>query len=263
MRRGTLFWGSVLVIIGFVLLLDNLGFLGNINVWGLLWPGFLILLGIWILFGRVLRKSPELEHVRVPLEGAQRARVRMGHGAGRLNVYSSDLMNELAEGDFGGGLELSARKDGDILVVKMGVPAQWFPFTWLPGETLDWSVGLKRGLPMSLDFETGANESVIDLTDLLVSEVSLKSGASSTKLMLPQNAGHTRVDVEVGVAGVEMNIPSGVAARIRSRGGVSTVNVDTARFPRSGDGYQSVDYETAPNKVDIDLQMGVGSATIR
>jgi hypothetical protein len=263
MRRGTLFWGAILVIIGFVLLLDNLGFFGGLNVWDLLWPAFLILLGVWILFGRVLRKSTELEHAQIPLEGAQRARVRIQHGAGRLNVHSIDHPTDLAEGDFGGGLDVNTRREGDTLVVRMGVPAQWFPFFWLPGDTLDWSVGFKRDLPLALDFETGANESDIDLTELKVSELRLKSGASSTRVLLPKNAGHTRVEIEVGAASVDLRVPDGVAARLRSRGGLSSVDVDTQRFPRTGDTYQSADYDTARDKVDIDIQLGVGSATIR
>jgi len=262
MRRGTLFWGSVLVILGLVLLLNNFGILGNFNIWQLMWPAFLILLGIWILFGRVFGKSTQVEHARVPLNGAQRARVRMQHGAGKLHVYAKDLPNDLAEGDFGGGLDLNTRREGDALVVRMGVPVQWFPFSWLPGDTLDWSVGLKRGLPMSLDFETGANESEINLSELQVSELQLKSGASSTRVHLPQNAGQTRVSIEVGAASVDLYVPNGVAGRIRSRGGISSLKVDTARFPRAGEYYQSTDYETAANKVDIDIQMGVGSTTI-
>jgi hypothetical protein len=262
MRRGTLFWGGVLVVIGLVLLLDNLGLLGNVNVWGLLWPVFLILLGVWILFGRVLRKSPAMEHASVPLGGAQRAQVRMQHGAGRLDVHAMDHPSNLVEGDFGGGVEVNSRQDGDTQVVRLGVPVQWFPFSWIPGDSLDWSVGIKRDVPLALELETGANESEIDLTDLRVSELRLKSGASSTKVHLPKNAGFTRVRVEVGVASVDLWIPTGVAAQIRTQGGLSSLNVDTTRFSHSGNTYRSPDYDSAPNKVDIDIQMGVGSTNI-
>jgi hypothetical protein len=110
--------------------------------------------------------------------------------------------------------------------------------------------------------ETGASETRLDLDDLQISELRLKTGASSTNVNLPAQAGFTRVMVESGAASVDIRIPQGVAARIRSRGGLSSLSLDRSRFPRTGDTYQSADYDTALNKVDIDVQMGVGSVTI-
>jgi hypothetical protein len=60
-----------------------------------------------------------------------------------------------------------------------------------------------------------------------------------------------------------MQVPTGVAARIQIRSGVSGVSVDERRFPRVGAGNQSPDFDTAANKVEIDAQMGAGSIDIR
>jgi hypothetical protein len=43
---------------------------------------------------------------------------------------------------------------------------------------------------------------------------------------------------------------------------IGTSQVDLVRFPRAIDGYQSPDYETAANRVDIDAQGGVGTLRI-
>ncbi|HEY5668838.1 MAG TPA: DUF5668 domain-containing protein [Anaerolineales bacterium] len=269
MKRGTLFWGFVLIILGLALLLDNLGILGNIDIWNLLWPLFLIALGAWILFGRVVRRAPTTEHVSIPLEGAQSARVRVGHGAGRLDVYAGSGLGNLAEGDFTGGLDYRSQLSGDVLEVKMRPPEtyfvivpKYFPFDLSPGLTLDWSFGLTADIPLSLDFETGASESRLNLRDLRLTELRLKTGASSTSIDLPANAGQTRATIESGAASVNIAIPEGVAARIRTQGGLSTFEVDTNRFPQVGGVYQSPDYDTATNRIDMDIQMGVGSVKI-
>jgi hypothetical protein len=263
MRRGSLFWGVLLVLIGVVLLMDNLGLLGNISVWNLIWPVVLILIGARILYGTVFRKPPTSEHASVPLEGAQRARVKIQHGAGRLDVHAGGGMGVLAEGDFVGGVNVRSQREGDDLSVKMSVPENFFPFDWTPGNTLDWSLGLNREIPIALEFETGAGEARLDLRDLRVSEVRLKSGASSTTIELPTNAGSTRVSVEAGAASVVINVPSGVAARIRSEGGLSSIEVDTNRFSMAGSNlYQSPDFDTAQNKVEMEIHMGVGSVKI-
>lgn len=262
MRRGTLFWGFLLIIFGLVLLLDNLGLLGNIDIWNLLWPLFLIALGAWILFGTIFRRAPTVEHASIPLEGAQSARVRVRHGAGRMEVNAGSATGVLAEGDFAGGLEHSSRLQGDMLEVKMSPREQVFPFSWSPGTTLDWSFWLTRDIPLSLDYETGASESRLNLRELHLTEMRLKTGASSTTIDLPANAGTTRVFVESGAASVNITVPDGVAARIQTKGGLSSIQVDTQRFPQMGSVYQSVDYDTAANKVDMDIQMGVGSVNI-
>jgi hypothetical protein len=262
MRRGTFFWGFLLIVLGLVLLLDNLGLLGNIDVWNLLWPFFLIALGAWILLGTIFRRAPETEHASIPLEGAQSARVRVRHGAGRLEVNAGTGMGLLAEGDFTGGLDYKSQLQGNMLEVKMRPPQQIFPFTWSPGTTLDWSFSLTRDIPLTLVYETGASENRLNLRELRLTELRLKTGASSTTIDLPANAGFTRVYVESGAASVNITVPDGVAARIQTKGGLSSIQVDTNRFPQMGGVYQSADYEMAANKVEMDIQMGVGSVNI-
>ncbi len=263
MQRGTLFWGSILVVVGVVILLDNLGIFGNINVWGIIWPLFLIAIGAWILWGSTFRRSAEVEHASIPSEGAQKADLQVQHGAGRIIVNAISTPGTLVEGDFGGGLDVQTKRDGDRVDVRMSVPVQFFPFSWYPGYSLDWNFGVSKDIPLAMEFETGASDNQIDLTDLQVSEIKLKTGASSTRLSLPAHAGATRVSVESGAASVDIHVPPGVAASIHSQSGLSSIDVDQTRFPKYGDAYKSEDYDTAANKADIYLQIGVGSVTVR
>jgi len=262
MRRNAIFWGSLLILAGVLFLLQNMNIISG-NIWSLLWPLLIIAVGIYFLFGVFSRRSVKAEHVNVPLEGASQARLRIRHGAGRLDIHSGAGAGDLLEGDFGGGLELSSRRDGDVLNSTLSMSSQNFPFWGWSGESLDWSMAIARDIPISLDLETGANESRIDLTDLLVTDLRLKSGASSTDLTLPVGAGFTRAEVQTGAASVRITIPQGVAAHIRARGGLASVTVNETRFPRMGDGYQSVDYEAAANKADLNIETGVGSIDVR
>ena len=72
----------------------------------------------------------------------------------------------------------------------------------------------------------------------------------------------TEVKTEHGAASLSIEVPAGVAARIRSRITLGSSQIDEARFPRIGDVYQSLDYGTAANRVDIDASGGVGSLRI-
>jgi hypothetical protein len=180
-----------------------------------------------------------------------------------LNIRAGTAAGTLMEGDFGGGLDYSSHREGDGLKVKMRVPDQIFPFGWTPGFTLDWSFALARDVALELDLHTGAGEAHLDLTELMVKGIQLKSGASATAINLPSNAGQTRVSVEAGAASVQIHVPSGVAACIRSHGGLATIDVDQSRFPLIGSQiYQSADFDTSENRVEMDLQMGVGSIQV-
>jgi hypothetical protein len=266
MTRGNIFWGFVIILVGVLFLLNSTGILKGINPWDFIWPTFLISLGLWILFGNLLgrRTAGEIRQVTIPLEEAASASVKIAHGAGRLSLDSRAAPGELLTGSFTGGVQSTLDRSGSEVKVKLRMPDSAFPFfNWGWSQSIDWKIGLSRDIPLSLEVGTGANESILDLTDLQVTELHLHTGASATKVSLPANAGFTRVICEGGVAGFELRVPSNVAARIRYRGGLSSVNVSTSRFPRLGDVYQSPEYDTAANKVDIDVQMGVGSVEIR
>ena len=57
----------------------------------------------------------------------------------------------------------------------------------------------------------------------------------------------------------KMSVPDGVAARIRTRMALGSAQVDQNRFPATATGYESPDFATAANQVEIDVNGGVGS----
>jgi hypothetical protein len=262
MRANTLFWGVVLVVIGGLFLLSNLGVL-QINIGAIFFPTLLILFGLSILLNTALRGSMKSEHASVPLEGASEAHILLKHGAGRLRLFSGASAGNLLEGDFDGGLNMETRRSGQLLNVVMSIPSQIFgPFSFGPGFSLDWSVGVARDVPLRLELETGANDAIIDLADLLVRDLRLSSGASSTEITMPSHAGFTQAKISTGAASVKVRIPADVAVRIVTTTGLGSVTVDTARFPAHMGGYESPDFATAQNKVDMNITTGVGSVEV-
>jgi hypothetical protein len=58
---------------------------------------------------------------------------------------------------------------------------------------------------------------------------------------------------------LDLFVPEGVAASITIDSGVSSVNVDEGRFPKAGDRYESPDFESAQNKLTLDIDVGAAS----
>lgn len=268
MRTRNMFWGVILILAGLLFLADRLELLGGIDPWKLALPTFLILIGGMALWSAFQSGGRVDEAVAVPKEAsASRARITLSHGAGRIHVRSGADIGQLVSGTATAGIASTSRMHGDEQTVKLSIPARgmlWFmpPFAWGVNPGFTWDLGLADDLPLTIKVESGASEARLDLSQLLVSELVVATGASDTKITLPEAAGRTRVKIESGMASVSMRVPQGVAARIESSSALASTSVDTRRFPRSGKGYLSPDYETAANKVDIKIEMGMGSVTI-
>jgi len=258
-RRSSLFWGSVLIILAALLLLKQMQIIND--VFGFFWPLLVIALGIWMIVSFYTRHKPvEGQLVSIPLEGAASAYIKLDHAAGRLELHSGAGSGEILNGRFGNGLDYKSRLDGDRLEVKLRTPHQ--AWAWWPGESLDWVVYLNPSIPLSLKFDSGASSSILDLNDLKVTDLDIDTGASKTELILPANAGSTHVDIDTGASSLKVTIPTGVAASIRVKSGIASVAIN-ARFTHLDGGlYQSPDYSTASNRVDMTIDAGVGSIEV-
>lgn len=267
-HRGTFFWGGVLILVGAVLFLNNMGWLA-IDVWRILLPGLVILLGLVTLWSatRPRRSLPE-DTAQLALEGASRASVQVRFGAGRLAIAGGAAAANVAEGVFRGGVEATHRLAGQEMQVGLRVPSDFFltflsPWTWWGGVRLEWQARLTEAVPLALDVETGASEAILDLSRLRLEKFRLASGASSVEVKMPAAAGRTDARIESGAASLAIEIPPGVAARIEIESGLANARVDTTRFPQSGKTYQSADFETAAHRLDLRVEAGVASIDIR
>jgi hypothetical protein len=267
-HRGAFFWGGALVLAGIILFLNNMGWLA-VDVWKILLPGLVVLLGVVTLWSatRPRRTLPE-ESLQLPLVGAKRAKVQMRFGAGHLTVAGGAAGSNVADGSFRGGVEATRRIAGQEVHVGLRVPSDFFltflsPWTWWGGERLEWQARLTESVPLALDVETGASEASLDLSRLKLDTLRLASGASSVEVTMPAGAGRTDARIESGAASLAVEIPQGVAARIEIESGLANARVDTRRFPRSGKTYQSPDFDTAANRLDLHIEAGVASIDIR
>ena len=219
-------------------------------------PGILIVVGVFVLTGATRRRNGTPALISVPLDGARRGRVRIDHGGGELRIGS------LAAGSLefcvgSGVIEQRVRRSGDQLDVSL----RQTPGSWAKSLGRNFGVDLTPTVPLDLELNTGATDTRIDLSDLQVEELRLKTGASSTSVVSPRR-GQTRAAVDAGAASVTFVVPDGVAARITADTGLADVSVDTRRFPRSGDVYESPDYAVAIDRLELRIKGGVASFTV-
>ena len=103
----------------------------------------------------------------------------------------------------------------------------------------------------------------LDLSQLKVTELRLDVDAGNCKLTIPSSAGATRAYIKADVANIELTIPDGVAAKIRLDTGLSTFDVDESRFPKQGDYYVSDHFDTAQNRIYLEIDSDVGRVQVK
>jgi hypothetical protein len=301
-RRGGVVGPLVLIFIGGVFLLQNAGYLPPnfwLNLWRL-WPVVLVLAGIELLLahrvpwlalvglaaivlvlggvasGSSLSRSPTQAVVthssQTDLAGATQAAVTVRFGAGQLSIgpLASAADTQLAATNYSGPPDLEPQASysavggtGQLDYQVYGHGPGFMPFVGGQSESR-MDLNLSPTVPITaLNVQTGATDAHLDLSNLLVSNLEINVGAASTWVRLPATAKTTNAHIAGGAATITLEIPPGVGAQIRHRGGLSTVNVDQSRFPSVGEGlYRSADYLTAPNNVDISIETGVTSIQV-
>jgi hypothetical protein len=264
--RLTGWWGHfggfaaplVLLAIGGMLVLRDAG---AIDPDVAVWPVVLIAVGLGILLeaalGRRERERGRTTSVSVPLDAeARSARLVIRHGAGRLRMAAGAGSGMLIEGTVAGEVTPEVRREDGRMEVTLRPERGW------GHAPIEWDLGLTGDVPLALELRTGADETILDLSGLVVEDLSVETGASKTEVVLPSR-GRCRVRVKAGAASVVMTVPTQTAARIRSRTGLASVEVDEGRFPSSPEGWTSPTFDAADDRVEIDLEGGAASFTVR
>lgn len=69
--------------------------------------------------------------------------------------------------------------------------------------------------------------------------------------------------IKATLANLEIIIPDGVAVEFRTDIDLGVIEVDKSRFPRKGDYYLSPDFETARNRIELELDCTLGRVQLR
>jgi hypothetical protein len=254
-----LVWPALIVVVGLLLFVDLAG-IAEIDAFEFLarwWPLAVIGLGLLVLVGALWPRARAVEeHVSIDAAGASTGEVVLQVGAGRLEVGRGSP-GKLVIGTAEGGLIRRDLGPGRVeLETDLTQVWPWF------GQSQHWRIGLAPDLPMTLRLEGGASTSVLELSDLLVTALVVKTGASATSITLPRNVERCDARIDAGAAQARIEVPDGVAAHISAKVGLGSITVDERRFPRAGDAWVSPDFDRAPHRVEIRVQGGLGSVRV-
>jgi len=260
------FWPLILILIGLEIVFGRRSLIGALLV-VVLW---LALMGgvLWLAFagGSVLPAGATVtDQLSQPLGDIKSASIDLNSGIATTNVTTlgSDT-TDLMKGTFAhtAGVRIVQTYSSVAGEGRLGLRSEGADFAMLDLRTSRWDIGLNPTVPLTLNVNGGLGSMNLDLSGLNVAVLNVDAGVGTLAVTTPKS-GVTTMRVNGGVGSAAITIPNGVAARIRVNSGLGGVRVNESRFSRSGDGYQSSDYASATNKIDIAVDGGLGSIDIR
>ena len=130
---------------------------------------------------------------------------------------------------------------------------------WQKGDV--WELLLSPRVGLSLDVSMGAGDARVDLTGLDIRDLNVETGAGRSTVTLPED-GDFSAQISSGVGQLIIEIPEGMAARVQIDRGIGDVSV-SGRFARDGNTYVTDDWRSNENRVDLEINVGVGQVTVR
>lgn len=299
-ERHGLVWPVILVGAGVALLLNNLGILPW-GVWRTLiglWPVLLIAAGLDLLFGRRsavgallaallalavltgalwvgLTRTDQAttyrtETISQALGDVKNAKIEINFGVGSLLINAlPEATGNLIEGSLalapGETVTPSFRKSGDTAIYELKSRGTWntpffSPSTVWPADK-SWQLSLSRDVPLRLQIRPGVGRSVLDLSDLTVTELDVDGNVGQVNLTLPRR-GRSQITLDGGVGELVIGVPAGAAVRFQVDEGLGGVVTD-GRFINTGRTYTTPAYSSAQERVEVRVKGGIGRLTLR
>ncbi len=245
----SLFWPLILIGVGVVWLLSNVGILQptSLSVLFRLWPLILIVIGLDLLFGRrnpmigtLLGIGAVVLVVALMLVGpalgwTQGAEVKEGTYTAELDdANSASITLDLAVADTTvKSLEdsnllfnASVRYIGDIDFTESGTSQKivtlsnrntnannFWNFGWFGSQPdLRWDVGLSKRIPLNLEVNSGVSNATLELADLQLTALDVNAGVGNMNISLPSMEGTSyTVNLNSGTGQIDVDVNSGAA----------------------------------------------------
>lgn len=279
------FGGLALIVIGVFLLLVNLGYV-NFNVFLSffeLWPLLLVAIGFNIIFKNnrvlsyitwglflviiiafgiytqgisnstiesndlVIEKNPETKYGKLSLD----------IGASKIIIDSTDK-DLLSTNLKGRQLDLKERYKNNNETAIIDFKSRMFKIRGMERHDAVYNFYLNKDVIWDLDFDLGAVSCEMNLEDIPVRKIELDSGAADLTFILGSKH-DLDFEIDTGASNINIVIPPDVGLKIDMDSALSNSNIKDLNLISRGDYYISHNYDDANTRINLDIDMGLGS----
>lgn len=294
-RRGSLVGPVILIGLGIVFLLNNLGIL-NWSVWDVifrLWPVLIVAAGLDILIGRrsawgallslvltcaliagalwlygtgIVATNSAAEEIGQSLDEATAAQIVIAPAVGSVRIEALAESNQLVSGVIrpirGERVQRDFTvRDGTAVFALQSEGNFVGPFFGGPSNEPNWDLGVSSDVPLELEISLGVGESDVDLTGLTIDDLNVSIGVGQMTVVLPDE-GSFWAEIDSAIGNTVIIIPAEMEVRIDVDTGLAARQLP--RNYRQHDGaYESPGYANAENRIELKVSQAIGNVTIR
>jgi hypothetical protein len=242
-----------------------------------------------------MAKNVLTHNLSEPLAGAKSAKVN-------VNVADGNLMiDELANGEqmlASGALQYIERQglptesvdvvngQATLTLTARSTGRPWFHLPWEAcNAATEWRIHLNPNVQSDITAYSGGGNLKLNLAGMAITRLSADTGGGNMDVVLPNHAanlsvvaksgagnvtielgddttGSNTINANSGAGNVVLRVPRGIAACIHATTGLGKVIMDS-RFNKMDDKtFQSPDYDSTSDKVEITAHSGAGNVSV-
>lgn len=294
--KNNLFVGLALIAAGLMLALYNFGYI-DWSIWMAiadLWPLIFVVIGVsiifkhkpwvnglaWSLFLLVLiaygfymsSVSPERWRNSFPgnqfreyeersfsydySEGIKNAKLSLELGAGNITVESDStrLLSAVTTNPY---IESNPVIEGENASFQFSTERMGMMPMGRDSYSYDFKLGNKALWDIEVD--CGAIDSNFDLAGIPVSSLDIDSGAADIEIQMGSLQKDSTININSGASDISIAVPSTSGVRVYIDAALKSNNLDSLGWSKKNDYYESPNYAQAENKINIELNTGVGN----
>jgi len=300
MKIGRIRNGVILISIGVVFLLNNLGYVPWV-VWLRIlsfWPVILIAIGIEKIFGKTRLSfltilSPLLFMVAI-LGPAYFQKAELGkvyHAPARYQ-WSKDLDTSLAKVTAivevrAGNLEISSgteelvsakldywkRKpattyeysgwDSSATIEIKDEEREWRGWFWRGWREKDWTITLTNRIPLDLRIYARATEGKLDLSDLKLANLNLDLKASNLDIKWGDLVDQVNGRIDSDASQIHLLIPENMGLKIENHAKLTSTSFSEISILKYDNVYQTSNFDQASKKINLSLEGSVTRLVVK
>lgn len=298
MKTKQTFWGSLLITLGGLFLLNNVLHLEF--AWSFLWKLWPLVLIIWgisaltnnMIVKQILSVLKAVLLAVVIFAGVKNSwcsfndirwddddDVRFEHqtftapytkespkasfvfkaGAGKFTI--SDTTDELFFAEAKSSInDFQFENNTDDNTVKLTMQEKQYHFRSFSAKNFA-DIKLNPAPEWNIDVNIGAASGDFDFSEYKVKDLVINSGAASLKIKLGDKMNESNVDVKTGVSSINILVPNSVGCEINSKTGLASKNYNGFKEEGSHK-YRTDNFDSASKKIYLSIDAGVSSINV-
>ncbi len=301
-NHGRLYSGFVIMTIGILLLLGNLGVISwsILSGFSRIWPLIIVAVGLNLFFNNhiliklftftglivalvvagMMYPPSEDWNFRFDFDGSgsghrtisktypmeqniTSAELNLKMPAGSLEISGQDenLLNGRFPSNYAkesalttdGGIRKSFNLDGGAFILSTGSNTD---------NSWQYNYELNNSIPWDLRIDAGATEANLDFRDIILKNLELNSGAGDIDIRIGKVDRKATIAADVKASDFNVTLPKSVGFKAVIEGSLNDINIEGDDYVKQGNVYTSINYNSAAQKVDLNLDIAVGDISI-